>query len=48
MNLSRTDDDPRNWDECRLMTEYFNDHVDLSVKLMMYQQVRINLYDTTR
>ena len=46
MNLSRVDDNPNNWDECKLMLEYFNDHPEESVRLMMYHQVRINLYDS--
>ena len=45
MNLSRIDDDPRDWDECKLMTEYFNDNPSESMKLMAFQSVRISIYD---
>jgi hypothetical protein len=48
MNLSRVDDNPADWDEYTLMRNFINDHPELSVKMMMYQNVRIQLYEAGR
>jgi len=48
INLARPDDSPENWDECTLMRNFINDHPELSVKMMMYQNVRIQLYESNR
>lgn len=38
-------DNPANWDECRLMKEYFDDSMQESMKLMAYHNLRIQLYN---
>ena len=41
----KEDINPENWTECQLMTEYFNDSMQESVKLMAYHNLRIHLYN---
>ena len=36
---------PENWTECELMTRYFDDSMQESVKLMAYHNLMIQLYN---
>ena len=39
------DNNPKDWDECELMTAYFNDSMQESLKLMAYHNLMIQLYN---
>lgn len=44
-DLKRKNMNPENWTECELMTRYFDDSMQESVKLMAYHNLMIQLYN---
>ena len=43
--IKLTQMNPENWTECQLMVNYFNDNPQESMKLMMYHNLMIQMYD---